>query len=272
MPALFRQRHETGFVGAGHEAAGHQDAVLRVAHAREHLGAGKLLAAHVDLRLIPELDPVVLERVRKADARLGRLRETQLLLADDRLDGRRLEWLLEHREHPQLMLLADVLEVFKHRGAAVAHELHRAGVAELAQRLERLDRVAGIQVDTEEYQVRRPGRARGAERFAVGEFHGVDADALQDQRYEMADAALFVDDEAERGALLTGFCKGSRWRVGGHRRGHLRFHGHRPEIGPRRVNNRLPGTAARPVYLMLQRAALGGASSSGGIPCQTCVL
>ena len=84
-------------------------------------------------------------------------RNAELLLGDDLLDRRGLERLLEHRQHAQLVLLADLLEVFQHRRAAVAHQLHRAGVAEPAQRLDRLDRVAGVQIDVEEDQVRRRG-------------------------------------------------------------------------------------------------------------------
>ena len=59
---LLGQRQQAGVVGARHEAARRQDAVLRMADAREGFGAGKLLPAQIDLRLVPELDPVVLER------------------------------------------------------------------------------------------------------------------------------------------------------------------------------------------------------------------
>ena len=198
----------------------------RVTHAGENFGAGELLAAHVDLGLVPELDPVVRERFGQADARLGLRGEAELLLGDELLDRGGLERLLEHRQHAQVMLLADVLEVLQYRGAAVAHELHGAGVTQFAQCLDRLDRIIGVQADAEEDKVRRAGRARGAERIAVGEFHRIDPDALQDQRYEMPDAAFFVDDEAERAALKTGRGIGDRRRGGGGRWGRLGLLGH----------------------------------------------
>ena len=45
-----------------------------MADAREGLGAGKLLSPQVDLRLVPELDPVVLERFGKRDLDAARRR------------------------------------------------------------------------------------------------------------------------------------------------------------------------------------------------------
>ena len=47
------------------------------------------------------------------------------MICDDR-GG--LERLLEHRQHVQLVLHADALDVFEHGGAARAHELHRAAI------------------------------------------------------------------------------------------------------------------------------------------------
>jgi hypothetical protein len=101
-----------------------------------------------------------------------------------------------------VLLFADRLDAFQHRRPAAAHQLHSAGVPGPAERLERADRLLGLQADVEEDEI---GGARGtrlAERRAVGEFHGVDAGALQDQRHEVPDTALLVDDKAERRAAL----------------------------------------------------------------------
>src|SRR6266852_5909081 len=92
-----------------------QDAELRMAGARERLGSCKLLFPEIDLRLIPELDPSVAERLIEADAGGDRSRMAELELLHDPRDGGGLERLLEDRQHLQLVLLADALDVLEHR-------------------------------------------------------------------------------------------------------------------------------------------------------------
>ena len=128
----------------------------------------------------------------------------ELELLHDPHDGGGLERLLQHRQHLQLVLLADALDVLEHRRAATAHELDEAEIAALGQREDRFDRLAGFEPDIEEDQL---GRALGGglgERLSVGEFFGVDPAPVQDQRQEVADAGVFVDDEADRHAGAAG--------------------------------------------------------------------
>ena len=114
--------------------------------------------------------------------------------------ARSLERLLQHRQHLEPVLLADALDVLEHRRAAVAHQLHEAEDNRLAERDHRFDGVGGFERDIEEDELGVAAGDRLAERCAVGEFLGVDAGAMQDQRQEMADARFVVDDEAERHA------------------------------------------------------------------------
>ena len=129
---------QLGVGRARHEGAGRQDAALRVAAAGERLDAGELLLAQVDLGLIPELDPAVARaprRGRRAPPCGAGMAELELL--HDLDDGGGLERLLEHRQHLQLVLLADALDVFEHGRAAVAHQLDEAEIAALAERDDR---------------------------------------------------------------------------------------------------------------------------------------
>ena len=84
----------------GMKLPGSRTPCSRMADAREGLGAGELLAAQIDLGLVPELDPVVLERFGKRDLDSARRRAmAELELGHDLLNGRGLERLLEHRQH-----------------------------------------------------------------------------------------------------------------------------------------------------------------------------
>ena len=123
--------------------------------ARERFDAGELLLAQVDLGLVPELDPAVLERLVEPDPRRLRRGMAELELLHDRDDRGGLERLLEHRQHLQLVLLADALDVLEHRRAAVAHQLHESEIAALAEPDDGFDRVGGFEADIEEDEVRR---------------------------------------------------------------------------------------------------------------------
>ena len=76
--------------------------------------------------------------------------------------------------HVELVLLADLPDGVEHGRAAAAHQLHKAGVTGLAQRIDRLNGILNLDVDVEKDQVRRPLEAAFAQRAAVGEFDGVD--------------------------------------------------------------------------------------------------
>ncbi len=183
---------------AGQEGAGQHDAVLWMAGAGESFGAGEPLLAQVDFRLIPEFDPVVGERFLQIEARRDRRRQAELELVQDLDDGVGLERLLQHRQHGELVLQADCLDVIEHGCATIAHQLHRAGEAVLAELDDRFDRIGRFERDVEEHELRHTARGRLAEGRAVGELDGVDPRAVQHQRQEMAEARLFVDDVAER--------------------------------------------------------------------------
>jgi hypothetical protein len=132
-------------------------------------------------------------------------------------DGAGLERLLQDRQHLQTVLLADAFDMLEDRGAASAHELHVAGVTVPAERDDAFDRFGGFERNVEEHQVGGAAGERRAEGRAVGEFLGVDAAAVEDERQEMADAAVDVGDKAERGALLVAALFGvALGRSGGH--------------------------------------------------------
>ena len=74
-----------------------------------------------------------------------------------------------------------------------------AAKAALAERDHRFDGVGGFERDVVEDEIGDALFRRLAQRRAVGEFHGVDAGAVQHQRQEMPDAGFLVDHVTERG-------------------------------------------------------------------------
>ena len=152
---LFGQRDQVALAGAGHECAGHQHAVARVARAGKGFGADELFFAQVDLRLIPELDPAVAQCVVRdrrgrrppADRRAcSSCRTFRITLVSNGF--------LRTGQHAQMMLLADAFDMGKHGRAAVAHELHGAGIAGARQREDAFDGVGQFERDVEEDELR----------------------------------------------------------------------------------------------------------------------
>ena len=164
--------------------------------------ADELLFAQVDFRLIPELDPAVAQRVAQIDAAGDRRRLAEPKVLQDFQDHAGLEWLLENGQHAQMMLLADALDVGKHGRAAVAHELHGAGITGAREREDALDGVGRFERDVEEDEFRLALGQRRPHRLAVGKLFGIDAGAVQDQRQKMPDAGVGIDDKAKRRAGL----------------------------------------------------------------------
>src|SRR5262249_26327239 len=101
--------------------------------ARKQLDARKLLLTQVDLGLAPEFDPALAQGFVESHSRCNRGRMAELQLPHDRNDGRSLERLVEHRQHLQLVLFADVLDVFEHRQTPAAHELDETEIAAFAE-------------------------------------------------------------------------------------------------------------------------------------------
>ena len=199
---LFGERDQVALAGAGHERARLQHAVLRMPRAGKGLDADELLFAQVDLRLIPELDPAVAQRVAEIDAAgdCRRVAEPQFLQNLQNHAG--LERLLENRKHAQVMLLADALDMGEHSRAAVAHELHGAGISGARQRQDALDGVGRFERDVEEDEFWLALGQRRPHRLAVGKLLGIDAGAVQDQRQKVPDAGVGIDDKAKRRAGL----------------------------------------------------------------------
>ena len=110
----------------------------------------ELLAAQVDFRLIPEFDPVVLQRVFEIDAGGDGGRRTDLQVADDFDHCAGVERLLEHRQHRQAVLFADGIDVLEHGRAAQAHKLDRALEAFLAKLDDIVDYGRRIERDVDE--------------------------------------------------------------------------------------------------------------------------
>ena len=147
-------------------------------------------------------------------ARRGELEGLQ-----ERDDRRRIERLVDHRQHLQPVPLTDTLYMLELGGAAAARELHEAGIAAPAEVRDGFNRVGGFETDIEEHERRRRRPShRLPEACAVREFLGFKTDAMQDQRQELADARLVIDDKAGRhgrsAACRGGVCRlvaGLRW-------------------------------------------------------------
>jgi hypothetical protein len=153
----------------------------------------------------------VFERVAQVDARRDRRRVAEHELLHDPRDGRGIERLLQHRQYLQAMLVADAPDMFEHRRAAAAHELDEAEIAALGEHQDGFDRLARIQPDIEKHELGVAPRDGRRQCVAVGEFFGVEAGAVQDERKEMADAAVLVDDIADRHADARSCAIGRPW-------------------------------------------------------------
>ena len=68
---MLRELGDAGFVDVGEKTAGHQHAKLRMVQARQRLGAGKAFALEIDLGLIPDLEPIIAQRLGDRHARPG---------------------------------------------------------------------------------------------------------------------------------------------------------------------------------------------------------
>ena len=66
---MLRELGDAVFVDVGQETAGQQYPKLRMVNARQRLRAGKAFAPEIDLRLVPDLEPIVAQRVGDRDAR-----------------------------------------------------------------------------------------------------------------------------------------------------------------------------------------------------------
>ena len=75
---LLGQGDEVRFRCARQECAGHEHAAVRVPGTGERFDADELLLAQIDLRLIPELDPAVAQRLIESDAAGSRRRMAEL--------------------------------------------------------------------------------------------------------------------------------------------------------------------------------------------------
>ena len=64
---LFGQRQHVGFGRAGQELIGEDHAVFGMPHTDQPFGAGETLGGEIDFRLIPEFEPVVLDRLLQRD-------------------------------------------------------------------------------------------------------------------------------------------------------------------------------------------------------------
>ncbi len=104
----------------------------------------------------------------------------------------------------QRVLHADRFDVFQHRGAAAAHQLHRAAKSVLAECQHGFDGVGRLQRHVVKHEVRLACGKRLAQRATIGKLDRVDAGAVHDQRQEVPDARLLVDQEAQRCAGFRG--------------------------------------------------------------------
>ena len=98
---LLGQGDDVRFRCARQECAGHEHAAVRVAGTGERFDADELLLAQINLRLIPELDPAVAQRLIESDAASSRRRMAESQVLQYFQDGAGLERLFQHRQHFQ---------------------------------------------------------------------------------------------------------------------------------------------------------------------------
>ncbi|MFZ3226772.1 MAG: hypothetical protein WA230_14845 [Xanthobacteraceae bacterium] len=177
--------------------------MLRMTRASKGFGRHELLFAEVDHRLIPEFDPTVIERLVETDPARGGRRVPQFELLQQVQDGLRLDRFFEHRQHLQMLLLADTFDMCKHSRAAAANKLHLAPIVAVGELEEALDSFAEFQSDIEEDNMGRTFGQRGGYCFASGKFLRIETGAMQNERQEAPDAVVGVDDEAEGDSRST---------------------------------------------------------------------
>ena len=102
----------------GMNAPGMQYAECRMAGAGEGLGADKLFFSQIDLRLVPEFDPVLRQGLVKIDAPGDRGRMAELEVLQQFKDRVGLKRLSQYRQHLQPLLFADAVDVGEHGRAA----------------------------------------------------------------------------------------------------------------------------------------------------------
>ena len=198
---VLRQRREARPARARQVAVGADHAVEGMAASDQALGADERPGAQVDLGLVPELEPLLGEKLLEVEPDGGGERDRGLGLtvemgAGDRLAyGFRPERLLQRGAHDEPVPGADAAHVVEQVGVAAAHHLHDAAVALLAERAQHVDGVGAFERDVEEDDL---GMAAFQRRDRLR--RRVIALGLQPQigereRDEPADAFLVVDDE-----------------------------------------------------------------------------
>jgi hypothetical protein len=137
----------------------------------------------VDLRLVPELEPVLAERLIETDLARSGGGTVEPVFAHDLPDGGPVDRLRQGRQHPQGAAPPELSELLDDGGfGAAVHELHRPAIRSLSQRLYRFNGLRRPLRDVEEDQV---GHAAGkaiAQAVRLGEQRRFDAVALQGQR------------------------------------------------------------------------------------------
>jgi hypothetical protein len=155
--------------------------MLGMADACEGFDAGELFLAQIDFGLVPEFNPMSGQRFAEIDAARKLSALTEFLILKYFHDDTRLEWLVQHRQHMQVLLFADSLDLRKNTGVAVAGELNPAAIVRRAKRCEAFGSLAGFDSNVQKDEIRRPPFERVAQRVAVGELLCIDAVALQNQ-------------------------------------------------------------------------------------------
>ena len=168
-----------------------------MAGAGECLGADKLFSSQIDLRLVPEFDPVLRQGLVKIDAPGDRGRMAELEVLQQFKDRVGLKRLSQYRQHLQPLLFADAVDVGEHGRAATRYELHPPAIVCVAERDDAGDRFGEFERDVEKDHIGRAARQGLAQSLTVGKFLGIDAGAVQNERQEVTDAAIAVDDEAQ---------------------------------------------------------------------------
>jgi hypothetical protein len=197
-----RQRTHIGIIGIGNEGSRRHDAPGRMTHPDQRFGAHQHHLAQVDLRLIPELEPIVRHRLLDVDVEGGRVRDRQkrrkifIEIAVTKRRG-------ERRQHRETDLLAEFLKSHQRGRGASAEQHHPAGETCCHHHLQRLgDFTFGLE-QAQHHQIRLKVRQRFGEFREPPAFTGDESELLQGIRQEPSDMRFGVDHADARNCAPT---------------------------------------------------------------------
>ena len=216
------EKKKVGIAGPGQEIPRQEQAIFGMADARQSLGADHVARAQIELRLIPEFQPIPPDGFAEVDFRIasrdhqvlyradGRGQRHQPLPFDDPPQRVEAEWLGQDRQHLQPATRADPADVVEQRRLAAAHDLDRAAIADARQLAQGVDRIRIAKEEIEKDDLGRAVTEDFEHRRSAGEMLSRDAEAGQRGGHQPADRGFIVEDEAERSRGCPGLLRNVR--------------------------------------------------------------